>query len=120
MQITTDTRRFHAADPVGVYWLAHCEGFVVASPSGTPVATVDDHVFDPAVGETVALAVSHGKRQSVLPTEAVTTVVPAAGTLLVDVPTYERLRPAWRAALDHAVEALRATASAVQRWRRGA
>jgi sporulation protein YlmC with PRC-barrel domain len=102
MQMTTDTRRFHAADPIGVYWLAHCEGFTVASPSGKPVATVDDRVFDPTAGETVALAISRGKRQSLLPKEAVTTVVPAANTLLVDAPTYQRLRPTWSATLERA------------------
>lgn len=115
MQLTDDTRRFYAADPVAVYWLAHCEGFTVASPSGKPVATVDDRAFDPIDGETVAVTVVHGRRRSVVPADAVTAVVPATATLLVDAATYRRLRPASSVALEHAARRAEDAARAAAR-----
>lgn len=115
---TTINRRFHAEDPVGAYWLANCEGFTVASPGGRQVATVDHGVFDPARRETVALTVTHGRRRTVLSPEVVTAVVPATETLVVNRDTYEQLRPASTAALEHgARSAAGAVASAVARLR---
>lgn len=116
---TMINRRFHAEDPVGAYWLANCEGFTVASPGGRQVATVDHGVFDPARRETVALAVTHGRRQTVLSPEVVTAVVPATGTLVVDRETYEQLRPVSTAALERgARSAVEAITAAVARLRR--
>jgi hypothetical protein len=91
------TSTFGRGSAVLAYWLAHCEGFRVASPSGSGVV---DRVFvEPGAGRVTALAVRGrlpARRRQILPATAFRAVDPAERVLVAE-------RPLARADLAEAV-----------------
>jgi hypothetical protein len=87
-----DAPVFRRGSNVLDYWLAHAEGFVVASRS-TRVGIVKRVVVDPVRGHADRLVVRTPllRRRRVVPAEAITAVDPAARRLQVEQP--ERPKP---------------------------
>src|SRR4051794_26361252 len=72
--------RFEGTGPVARYWLANCEGFAVR---GGVQGTVEELLRDADPFVTTRLVVRRGRRRTVVPVEAVASVIPAERTVLV-------------------------------------
>jgi hypothetical protein len=80
----TTAHRFYRGSSVGEYWLAHAEGFELAS-RGTGRERVEAVVVDPADGRAKGLIISASShRKKLVPADAVVAVDPFARLLHVE------------------------------------
>lgn len=110
---------FAAADAVGRYWLAQCEGFEVRSQDGQLTGVVAEVEHDPA-GRALTLVVQRRRRRPVeISPAAVTLIDPWQEQVVVAVPAREprpaRVRPVAAAAWAHTSDAGRSVIPAARR-----
>lgn len=110
---------FAAADAVGRYWLARCEGFEVRSEDGQLTGVVAEVEHDPA-GRALTLVVQRGRRRPVvIRPSAVSLVDPWQEEVVVHVPARKprpaRVRPVAAATWAHTSEAGRSVIPVARR-----